>query len=101
MGKTVPSYRMALEFEIDQWKGFRKALQTDGSREAFEELMDACRNNTMASGAACIPTIFGPMVMSIMLAHQKRLYEMEYSFNELIWQKINARPQSQTQNKSE
>jgi hypothetical protein len=28
MGKTVPSYRMALEFEIERWKGFRKALQS-------------------------------------------------------------------------
>jgi hypothetical protein len=27
MGKTVPSFRMALEFEIERWKGFRKALE--------------------------------------------------------------------------
>ncbi len=86
---------MALEFEIDQWKGFRKALQSDESREAFEELMDACRNNTMASGTACMPTVFGPMVMSILLAHQKRLYEIEYTFNELIWRRTSAQSQSQ------
>ena len=35
MGKTVPSYRMALEFEIERWKGFRKALQSEEEREAF------------------------------------------------------------------
>jgi len=29
MGKTVPSYRMALEFEISRWKGFRNALDDD------------------------------------------------------------------------
>ena len=26
MGKTVPAYRLSLEFEIDIWKSFRKAL---------------------------------------------------------------------------
>ena len=49
MGKTVPSYRMALEFEIDTWRRFRKALASDEDKEAFDELMDMCRNNGMAS----------------------------------------------------
>ena len=88
MGKTVPSYRMALEFEIERWKGFRKALQSEEEREAFEWLMDMCRNNAMASGAACNPVIFEPMVMSILLAHQKLLQALEYKLNEALWQKI-------------
>ena len=58
MGKTVPSYRMALEMEIESWKGFRKALNSEEEREAFDELMDMCRNNAMASGNACNPIIF-------------------------------------------
>ena len=29
MGKTVPSYRMALKFEISRWKGFRNALEEE------------------------------------------------------------------------
>ena len=27
MGRTVPSYRQALEAEIERWKGFRKGLR--------------------------------------------------------------------------
>ena len=73
MGKTVPSYRMALEFEIEGWKGFRKALQSEEEREAFNWLMDLCSNNAMAGGAACNPVIFEPMVMSILLAQRKLL----------------------------
>jgi hypothetical protein len=73
MGKTVPSYRMALEFEIDRWKRFRKALASEEDREAFEMLMDMYRNNAMASGAACNPIIFEPMVLSILLARRKSL----------------------------
>jgi hypothetical protein len=38
MGKTVPSYRMALESEIARWHGFGKALRVE-EREAFEGVM--------------------------------------------------------------
>ena len=58
MGKTVPTYRMALEFEIHRWKGFKKALRDKEDQEAFEELMDMCRNNAMASSSAQFLTFF-------------------------------------------
>ena len=87
MGKTVPSYRMALEFEIDGWKAFRKAIQNEEQREAFDILMDLCRNNAMASGNACNPVIFEPMVMSILLAQRKLLQEIEFKLYEILWQK--------------
>jgi hypothetical protein len=90
MGKTVPAYRIALEFEIEGWKGFRKALKSTEEREAFDMMMDMCRNNAMASGNACNPIIFEPMVMSILLAQQKLLQELEYHLNEVWWQKICA-----------
>jgi len=90
MGKTVPSYRMALEFEIERWKGFRKALQSEEEREAFDWLMDMCRNNAMASGAACNPVIFEPMVISIALAQTKKIYELEFKLNEVLWQRVCA-----------
>ena len=58
MGKIGPSYGIALEFETKRWKYFRKALQSEEEWEAFDVLMDMCRNNTMASGAACNHVIF-------------------------------------------
>jgi len=76
MGKTVESYRMALESEISRWNGFDRALRKE-DREAFGELMDMCRNNAMAAGNACNPIIFEPMVMSILLGQQKRLRKLE------------------------
>src|SRR3990170_8270584 len=90
MGKTVPSYRMALEFEIERWKFFRKALQSEEEREAFDWLMDMCRNNAMASGAACNPIIFEPMVISIILAQKKKVLELVFNLNEVLWQRICA-----------
>jgi hypothetical protein len=39
MGKTVESYRMALESEISRWNGFDRALLKE-DREAFDEELD-------------------------------------------------------------
>jgi hypothetical protein len=81
LGKTVPSYRVALECEIERWKGFRRALPDDETLKAFDELMDMCRNNAMASGAGTNPILFEPMVMSILVSQTKRLSALEEQLN--------------------
>ena len=87
VGKTVPSYRMALEFEIQRWKSFRKALKCEEDVEAFDQLMDMCRSHASAASNATNPIILEPMIMSILLAQQKKLQKLEYTLNDLIWQK--------------
>ncbi len=72
MGKTVESYRMALEDEIRRWHDFAKALRTE-DREAFEVLMDSCRSYASAASNATQPILFEPMIISILLSQQKRL----------------------------
>jgi len=76
MGKTVESYRMALEDEIRRWNGFSKALRSE-DREAFEALMDACRSFASAGSNATQPILFEPMIMSILLYQQKKLHRLE------------------------
>ena len=76
VGKTVESYRIALESEINRWSGFVRALRQD-DREAFDELMDMCRRFAMAAGNACNPILFEPMVMSILLAQQLKILQLE------------------------
>jgi hypothetical protein len=76
MGKTVESYRMAIEDEIRRWNGFSKALRTD-DKEAFEVLMDACRSNASAGSNATQPILFEPMVISILLSQQKKIMRLE------------------------
>ena len=80
MGKTVESYRMALEDEIRRWDGFSKALRSE-DRTAFEELMDACRVSASAGSNATQPVIFEPMIMSILLFQQKKLSKLEKELN--------------------
>ena len=76
MGKTVESFRMALEGEINRWSGFARALRKP-DREAFDELMDMCRTYASESGNATNPVVFEPMVVSILLGQQKRLLKLE------------------------
>ena len=76
MGKTVESYRIALENEIRRWKGFEKALRTE-DREAFEALMDACRNYASAGSNATQPVLFEPMILSILVSQQKQIMRLE------------------------
>ena len=80
MGKTVESYRLALEDEIRRWDGFAKALRSE-DRTAFEELMDACRVSASAGSNATQPVIFEPMIMSILLFQQKKLSKLEKALN--------------------
>jgi hypothetical protein len=76
MDKTVESFRITLEGEINQWNGFARALRKL-DREAFDELMDMCRSYASESSCATNPIAFEPMVMSILLFQQKRIMQME------------------------
>jgi hypothetical protein len=76
MGKTIESYRMALEDEINRWNGFQKALRTE-DRVAFEALMDACRSFASAGSNATQPILFEPMVISMLLSQQKKIIQLE------------------------
>ena len=79
---------MALEFEIARWKDFRSALPSDQARQAFDELMDMCREHSSAASNATNPVLFEPMVMSILLAQALKLRELEFKLNDVLWQKI-------------
>jgi len=82
LGKTVPSYRMILEREIQKWEAFLRALRKE-DREAFEELMNACRSYASAAGASARPVITEAMFMSILLSHQKNLKEFKAALERL------------------
>lgn len=75
MGKTIPSYRMALEKELKRWDAFAKALR-DTDRKIFEDMMNVCRIYASAAGAATRPIISEAMFMSILLFHHKILKEI-------------------------
>jgi hypothetical protein len=86
MGKPDEFFRMDLEGEINRWSGFAYALRKP-DREAFDEFMDICRTYASECSCAANPAVFELIVMSIMLVQQKKLRELEYKLNDVLWQK--------------
>jgi hypothetical protein len=78
----VPSYRQALETEINRWESFRKALR-GRDLEAFDKMMSACRTSASAGGSATRPILTEAMFMSILLNQQKELMEVKESLERL------------------
>jgi len=82
MGRTVPSYRQALESEIERWKGFRKGLRGKDA-EAFDRMMNACRMFASAGSMAARPILVEAMFMSILLHQEKVLTEIKERLDRL------------------
>jgi hypothetical protein len=76
LGKTVESYRIALDREVQRWSGFARALRKE-DRAAFDRLIDICRTYASAGSNATRPVLFEAMIMSILLDQQKLLNKLE------------------------
>jgi hypothetical protein len=76
MGRTVPSYRIAAEWEKRKWKSFRQALDKS-ERKMFDEMMSISRLYNVAGVGACKPVLLHPILMSIIFQHYKQLNELE------------------------
>jgi hypothetical protein len=70
----MPSFRMALEMEKEDWKPFRNALDKS-DRKKFDHMWDIPRLYTSASSYAVQPVRLYPILMSILLHHFKELTE--------------------------
>jgi len=82
MGRTVPSYRQALETEINRWEGFRRALRGKDI-EGFDKMMNACRIYASAGGSATRPILTEAMFMSVLLNQEKEIMEIRESLERL------------------
>lgn len=82
MGRTIPSYRQALEAEIKRWKGFKNGLRNKDA-EAFSRMMNACRMFASAGSMATRPVLLETMFMSILLLQENTLIEIREKLDRL------------------
>jgi len=82
VGRTVPSYRRALEDEISSWKGFRKALR-GRDVEAFDEVMKTARLYASAGGMATRPIVADALFMSVLVGLQRQIMELREKIDRL------------------
>ncbi len=75
MGRTIPSYRMAVDMEIAKWNPFRDALRKP-EKDIFENMLLRSKLYASAGGMAVRPVVLEAMFMSILLDHHVRLLEL-------------------------
>ena len=72
MGRTIPSFRLALGAEEARWKQFRSALDKS-DRKMFDKMFASTRLHLAASTCAARPVPAHTAMISIAFRHQKRL----------------------------
>jgi hypothetical protein len=72
MGRTIPTFTLALEMEKYDWKPFRNALDKS-DRKKFDEMFDIPRLYTSACSYTVQPVRLYPILMSILLFNFKQL----------------------------
>ncbi|MGV8106857.1 MAG: hypothetical protein ACP5OH_03695 [Nitrososphaerota archaeon] len=72
MGRTVPSYRIASEWERNKWKIFRQQLNKK-DKKLFDKMLDYSRLYNSAGSNASRAQLIHPILMSILLEHYKQL----------------------------
>lgn len=76
MGRTVPTYRLALERMAQQWSDFKRALRKD-DREAFESLVNRARMHASAATYAISLDPTESAFLSMLLEHEKDLIRLK------------------------
>ncbi len=72
MGRTVPSFRPAIDREIESWKPFARGLRP-ADRDIFEALADYARIHADAGSLANRPLLSEVIFMSVILEHEKAI----------------------------
>jgi hypothetical protein len=81
MGRTIPSWRIVVEEEVEKLKKFRNSLRLE-DKLIFEDLLNQCKLYASAASALASPIKEIPLILSILFAHHKKLTELEKRLNE-------------------
>ena len=82
MGRTLPPFRPALEFEIESWKEFGRGLR-EKDKGYFDAIMNHARIHADAGSLTIKGVISEIILMSISLEHEKEIAELKREIAEL------------------
>lgn len=82
MGRTVPSFRITLDMEKEEWKPFRNALD-ESERKEFDDMWDISRLyiTTCSNSVSLVP--LHPIMISILFHHYKELMQLEAQIDQV------------------
>jgi len=84
MGRTIPSFRIAVVLEEKKWKQYRKYLNNKKDRNVFDHMFSIANLYNSASSNAVNPIRIYPIMMSIVLHHYKTLKEKNLFDKDLL-----------------
>jgi hypothetical protein len=82
MGRTVPSFRPALEHEIESWKDFKRALRPE-EQKIFDKLMNFARIHADAGSMSARPMLSEVLFISFAVEQEKKIEMIEEKVKKL------------------
>jgi len=80
MGRTIPSFRIAVVLEEENWKFFRKNMRNKNEKKLFTHMFSIANLYNSACSNAVNAIRIHPIMMSIILHHYKMLKEQTSNF---------------------
>src|SRR5512139_754792 len=75
MGRTVLPFRQVVELKVEEWKKFRRALRKE-DQQFLDRLFEKARLHVHAGVYASRPWPFETILISMLLEHEKVLFEL-------------------------
>jgi len=82
MGRTVPSYRQALEAEAEKWRKMERVLRPEHA-QSLEQLIEAARSLASAASYAALPSVADSMLLSALIKLQCEVNKLRRELEEL------------------
>ena len=82
MGRTVPSYRQALEAELQRWMKMARLLRPE-HKAALEEIAEAARSLAGAASYAANPSVADSALLSALIKLQAEVDRLKREVEEL------------------
>lgn len=82
MGRTVPTFTMVIQQEMESWTKYRRGLRKE-DQEAFDELFRAARLQLASSAYAARPIPFESIAMSMMVMQQRAIQQLRERIEKL------------------
>ena len=82
MGRTVPSFRPALEHEIESWKDYKRALRPE-EQKVFDRLMNYARIHADAGSLSARPMLSEVLFISFAVEQEKKIEMLKEKVKEL------------------
>ena len=76
MGRTLQSFRPALDTEIDTWKEYKRGLRSE-DKVIFDKIMGFARKFADAGSLAARPILSEVLFLSILMEQQKIIEKLK------------------------